>query len=66
MDILSIIERLQEKRRSDKIAPDHIPEVVLMNEIQSEARNELNALYTSGKIGITRTLNSRAIYVKAK
>ena len=30
MDILSIINRLQEKRRGDKITPDHIPEVELM------------------------------------
>lgn len=64
MDILNIIERLQEKRRSEKITPDHVPEVELMNAIQKEARNELNALYTSGKIGITRTLNSKAIYIK--
>lgn len=68
MDILNIIERLQEKRRGDKITPDHVPEVELMNaihrEIDIEARNELNTLYISGKIGITKTLNSKAIYIK--
>lgn len=64
MDILNIIERLQEKRRGDKITPDHVPEVELMNTIHAEVRKELNTLYTSSKIGITKTLNSKAIYIK--
>lgn len=64
MDILNIIERLQEKRRRDKITPDHVPEIELMNFIHAEARKELNVLYTSGKIGITKTLNSKAIFIK--
>lgn len=64
MDILNIIERLQKKRRGDKITPDHVPEVELMNTIHAEARKELNALFTSGKIGITKTLNSKGIYIK--
>ena len=60
MDILSIINRLQEKRRLEKITPDHVPEVELMNTIHAE----LNELFVSGKIGITKTLNSKAIYIK--
>lgn len=44
--------------------PDHVPEVELMNTIHAEARKELNDLYISGKIGITKTLNSKAIYLK--
>lgn len=64
MDILSIIDRLQEKRRSEKITPDHVPEVELMNTIHAEARKELNDLYSTGKIGIAKTLNSKAIYIK--
>ena len=64
MDILSIIGRLQEKRRSEKITPDHVPEAELVNTIYAEARRELNELFSSGKIGITKTLNSKAIYIK--
>ena len=64
MDILSIIEFLQKKRRSEKITPDHVPEVELMNAIHTETRKELNNLFLSGKIGITKTLNSKAIYIK--
>ena len=64
MDIISIIARLQKKRRLEKIMPDHVPEVELMNTIHAEARKELNDLYICGKIGITKTLNSKAIYLK--
>lgn len=64
MDVLSIIDRLQEKRRSEKITPDHVPEVELMNTIHAEARKELNEFFSAGKIGITKTLNSKAIYIK--
>lgn len=64
MDILSIIDRLQKKKRSEKITPDHVPEVELMNAIHAEEKKELNDLYISGKIGITKTLNSKAIYIK--
>lgn len=68
MDTLSIIDRLQKERRADKITPDHVPEVKLMKEIheeiEKEARKELNTLYTSGRIGITETINSRVIYIK--
>ena len=46
------------------ITPDHVPEVELMNAIHTETRKELNNLFLSGKIGITKTLNSKAIYIK--
>lgn len=64
MDILNIIRRLQDKRRMDKITPDHVPELDLMGEINNEARKELNELYSSGKIGVCKTLNGKAVFVK--
>ena len=64
MDILEIIRRLRDKRRTEKITPDHVPEVDLMGEINREVKNELNELYSSGKIGVTRTINGKAIYVR--
>ena len=64
MDILAIIRRLQDKRRKDKITPDHVPEIELMNAIGTEARKELNELYAAGKIGVSKTLNGKAVYVK--
>lgn len=64
MDILNIIRRLQDKRRMDKITPDHVPEVDLMGEINNEARKELNELYSSGEIEVCKTLNGKAVFVK--
>lgn len=64
MDILSIIDRLQEKKRSDKITPDHVPEVELWKTIHAEVRKELNDLFLSGRIGVTKTVNSNAVYIK--
>lgn len=64
MDILEIIRRLRDKRRTEKITPDHVPEVDLMGEINKEARKELNKLYVAGKIGVSETINGKAIYIK--
>lgn len=64
MDMLKLIHRLQEKRRKDKITPDHVPEVEIMNAVLESARSEMNDLYKSDKIGVVKTLNSKAVYVK--
>lgn len=62
--MLKLIRSLQEKRRKDKITPDHVPEVEIMNAVLESARSELNDLYKSDKIGVVKTLNSKAVYVK--
>ena len=64
MDMLKLIRSLQEKRRKDKITPDHVPESEIMNTVLESARSELNDLYKSDKIGVVKTLNSKAVYVK--
>lgn len=64
MDMLKLIHSLQEKRRKDKITPDHVPEVEIMNTVLESARSEMNDLYKSNKIGVVKTLNSKAVYVK--
>lgn len=66
MDILSIIGRLQEKRRSEKITPDHVPEVDLMNEIHREAKEEINSLCSAGNIGFVKLVNNNAFFIKEK
>ena len=63
MDMLKLIRSLQEKRRKDKITPDHVPEVEI-NTVLESARSEMNDLYKSNKIGVVKTLNSKAVYVK--
>lgn len=64
MDILNIIGRLQEKRRSNKITPDHVPEIELWKTIHAEVRKELDDLLLAGRIGMTKTINSNAVYIK--
>ena len=64
MDMLELIRSLQEKRRKDKITPDHVPEIEIMNTVLESARSEMNDLYKSDKIGVVKTLNSKAVYVK--
>lgn len=64
MDMLKLIQGLQEKRRKDKITPDHVPEIEIMNTVLESARSEMNDLYKSDKIGVVKTLNSKAVYVK--
>lgn len=64
IDLLTIISRLQQEKRDKHIEPDHIEFASLMNEVSKEVRSELNRLYKDGKIGITQTLNGKAVYVK--
>lgn len=64
MDILSMIGRLQEKKRSDKITPDHVPEVELWNTIHAEVKLEINNLVKAGEIGFVKTINGRAFYIR--
>lgn len=66
MDVLDIINRMQADRRGKKIVPDHIPMPDLFNEIEREAKKEINELYSLGSIGIVKTVNNRAVYVKPK
>lgn len=64
MDMLKLIHSLQEKRRKDKITPDHVPEIEIINAVLESVRSEMNDLYKSDKIGVVKTLNSKAVYVK--
>lgn len=64
MDILNIISKLQDERREKNIVPDHVEFAHLMNEVSKETRSELNKLYYDGKIGIVKTLNDTAVFIK--
>lgn len=65
MDILKLIERLQEEKRSKNIVPDHILLPDLTNAIKEEYEKEINELCKAGKIGVVKTLNSKAVYIKS-
>ena len=64
MDILNIISKLQDERREKNIVPDHVEFAHLMNEVSKETISELNKLYSDGKIGIVKTLNDTAVFIK--
>ena len=63
-DLLTIITRLQQEKRGKNIVPDHVEFASLMNKVESEVRAELNRIYSEGRIGIARTLNGKAVFVK--
>lgn len=64
MDILELVRRLQREREERHIVPTHVEFAHLMNEASKKIRQELNALYQAGKIGINETINGKAVFVK--
>lgn len=66
IDIYETILRLQAEREEKNITPSHVEFAHLMNEVSKAARQELNLLYQEGRIGITGTINGKAVYVKEK
>ena len=64
IDVLELIRRLQREREEKHIVPSHVEFAHLMNEASKEIREELNSLYQAGRIGINRTVNGKAVFVK--
>ena len=64
IDVLEFIRRLQREREERHIVPTHVEFAHLMNEAGKAIRQELNALYQEGKIGINETINGKAVFVK--
>ena len=64
IDVLELIRRLQREREERHIVPTHVEFAHLMNEASKAIREELNSLYQEGRIGINRTVNGKAVFVK--
>lgn len=64
IDVLELIRRLQREREERHIVPSHVEFAHLMNEASKKIRQELNVLYQAGRIGINRTVNGKAVFVK--
>ena len=62
--ILNLIQEMQQAKEEKKIEPTHVLDVDLLNRVNQEVKDALNELYTEGKIGIDRTINNKAIFVK--
>ena len=55
---------MQQAKEEKKILPTHVIDVDLLNRVNKEVKDALNELYKEGKIGIDRTINNKAIFVK--
>lgn len=61
IDVRETLIRLRDERRAKSIVPDAVPYVDLTNDIMRQLRQELNDLYSNGKISVQNTLNSKSI-----
>lgn len=64
IDVIEIISGLQQQKREKNITPDHVLFPDLKNAFQDELKKELNRLVRERKIGVSNTLNSKAVYLK--
>lgn len=62
-DLLQLISDLQEEKRKKHIVPDHILFTDLKNKAERDISEDLNDLFKSGKIGVVKTVNQKAVYV---
>lgn len=63
MNLLQEIFLLQEERRKQNIVPDHILFTKLKDKVDRDISEELNRLWKEGKIGVTKTINQKAVYL---
>lgn len=59
--ITETLQRLQDEKQSKRIVPDHVLFPELMNAIQMDIREELNAMARDGTIQVIETINAKAI-----
>lgn len=62
--VFNLIQEMQQAKEEKKIEPTHVLDVDLLNQVNQEVKDALNELYQEGKIGIDRTINNKAIFVK--
>lgn len=63
MNLLQEIFLLQEEKRKRRIVPNHILFTELKNRVGKDISEELNRLWKEGKIGVTKTINQKAVYL---
>lgn len=62
--VFNLIQEMQQAKEEKKIEPTHVLDVDLLNRVNQEVKDALNELYKEDKIGIDRTINNKAIYIK--
>lgn len=66
IDLKKLIARLAQERRERNIVPEHVPETDIRKAVYDETTKELNALYASGEIKVSRLVNGNAVTLTDK
>lgn len=64
MDLLSIITDVHLLKVKNKIQPDHVTQIEVINKVCEEIRIDLNRLVKEGHITEVDTLNDKAYIIK--
>ena len=62
--VYDTIKSMVNEKIEANVAPTHIIDMDLFQRLDKNVKDALNELYMEGKIGITRTANHKAIYLK--
>lgn len=65
-DLKKLIARLAQERRERNIVPEHVPETDIRKAVYDETTKELNSLYASGEIKVSRLVNGNAVTLTDK
>lgn len=66
IDLKKLIARLAQERRERNIVPEHVPEADIRKAVYDETTKELNELYASGEIKVSRLVSGKAVSLKEK
>lgn len=66
IDLKKLIARLAQERRERNIVPEHVPETDIRKAVYDETTKELNELYASGEIKVSRLINGNAVTLTDK
>lgn len=64
MDLLRIITDIHQMKFNNKIQPDHVTEIEVINKACKNIRTELNRLVKDGLLAEVKTLNDKAYIIK--
>lgn len=64
IDVEETLRRLRDEKRAANIVPDAVLYTDLHNDVMRQIKEELNRLYSEGKINVNSTLNNKSISLK--
>jgi hypothetical protein len=66
IDVIDIIRRMEEDKRSRNVEPPYVLHSEIMNEIAQLVKDELNQAVTGGTLEFHRTINGVSFNIKDK